>query len=132
MSDIFGATMWITVVNVLYLVSYSVRDILWLRALTVVAALLLTPYYYLQAVPLWMPIAWNAVFIAINAYWIVRLILERLPVHLTADEQRLRELAFPSLTPREALNLYKMGIWEDIEPGRSIVEHDNAQARFSV
>ena len=25
-----------------------------------------------------------------------------------------------------------MGMWEDIEPGKSIVEHDNAQSRFSV
>jgi hypothetical protein len=132
MGDLFGATMWITVANLLYLVSYSVRDILWLRVLTVVAALLLTPYYYLQSAPLWMPITWNFVFVAINGYWIVRLILERRPIHLTADEQRLRELAFPSLTPREVLSLYKMGMWEDIKPGTSIVEHDNAHARFSV
>jgi hypothetical protein len=132
MRGIFDATVWITVANVLYLVSYSIRDILWLRVLTVVAAFFLIPYYYLQAAPLWTPVIWNFVFIAINGYWIVRLTLERRPVHLTADEQRLRELAFPSLTPREALNLYKMGMWEDIEPGESIVEHDNAQSRFSV
>jgi len=133
MGDILGATAtWITVANILYLMSYSVHDILWLRILTVVAALLLIPYYFLQPAPLWMPIVWNFVFTAINAFWIVRLILERRPIHLTADEQRLRELAFPSLTAREALNLYKMGEWEDIEPGTSIVEHDNTRARFSV
>jgi hypothetical protein len=132
MGGIFSITVWITVANVLYLLSYSIHDILWLRVLTVVAISFLIPYYYLQAAPLWTPIIWNFVFIAINAYWIVRLILERRPVHLTADEQRLREIAFPSLTPREARNLYKMGIWEDIEPGESIVEHDNAKSRFSV
>ena len=37
---------WIHVANVLYLASYSVRDILWLRILTVVAALCLLPYYF--------------------------------------------------------------------------------------
>ena len=132
MGGMFGADMWITAANVLYLVSYSVHDILWLRVLTVLAALLLIPYYYLQPVPLWMPITWNLVFLAINGYWIVRLMLERRPVHLTADERRLRDLAFPSLTPREALNLYKMGVWDDIPPGASIVEHDNSSARFSV
>jgi hypothetical protein len=46
----FGATMfkldvWINVANLLYLFSYSVRDILWLRALTVIGALCLLPYY---------------------------------------------------------------------------------------
>jgi CRP-like cAMP-binding protein len=69
-----------------------------------------------------VPIEWNFVFIAINVYWIVRLGLERRPVHLTAEEQRLRELSFPSLTPREALKLFKTGIWETLEPGMSLVE----------
>ena len=127
-----NVTAWIVVANVLYLVSYTLHDILWLRVLTVAAALLLIPYYYLQPSPLWVPIEWNFVFIAINVYWIVRLILERRPVHLTAEEQRLRELSFPSLTPREALNLFKTGIWETLEPGMSLVEHDRAHSRFSV
>ncbi len=65
-------------------------------------------------------------------YWIVRLIIERRPVHLTAEEQRLRELSFPSLTAREALNLYETGRWDDLEPGSSIAEHDNKHQRFSV
>jgi len=52
MHYIFGPDLWITGANLLYLASYSVRDILWLRILTIVAAVLLIPYYYLQAVPL--------------------------------------------------------------------------------
>ena len=35
----------IHVANVLFLLSYSVRDILWLRLLTVVAIISLLPYY---------------------------------------------------------------------------------------
>ena len=127
-----NVTAWVIIANVLYLVSYTLHDILWLRVLTVAAALLVIPYYYLQPSSLWVPIEWNFVFIAINVYWIVRLILERRPVHLSAEEQRLRELSFPSLTPREALSLFKTGIWETLEPGTSLVEHDRAHARFSV
>lgn len=123
---------WITVANVLYLASYSVRDILWLRVLTVVAACLLIPYYALQPSPLVAAIGWNAVFIAINAYWIVRLIFERRPVHFTPDEARLRVLSFPSLTPREARNLFAMGVWDDVAAGASLVQHDNRTDRFSV
>ena len=127
-----NVTAWVVVANVLYLISYSLHDILWLRILTVAGALLLIPYYYLQPSPLWIPIEWNCVFIAINVYWIVRLVLERRPVQLTAEERRLRELSFPSLTPRETLNLFKTGIWETLEAGMSLVEHDRAQSRFSV
>jgi Popeye protein conserved region len=123
---------WITVANVIYLASYSVRDILWLRVLTVVAAALLIPYYALQTQPLRAAIEWSIVFILINIYWIARLLIERRPVHLTPDEARLRELSFPSLTLREARDLYAMGAWGDLEPGKSLIIHDRATGRFSV
>lgn len=123
---------WLTLSNVLYLVSYSVRDILWLRILTVVAASLLIPYYAMQPTPLTAAIWWSAVFIAINFYWIVRLIIERRPVHLTPDEDRLRKLSFPSLTPREARDLFAEGEWDSLAPGASIVIRDHDTMRFSV
>ena len=122
----------VTVANVLYLASYAVHDILWLRLLTVAGALLLMPYYALQPSPLRASIEWSVVFVVINAYWIVRLILERRPVHLSADEERLREISFPSLTRREAYKLFSLGAWDDLPAGASLVEHDVAQRRFSV
>jgi hypothetical protein len=123
---------WITVANAIYLASYAVRDILWLRVLTVIAAALLIPYYAMQMVPLRVAIEWNVIFIAINCYWIVRLIIERRPVHLTPDETRLRELSFPSLTAREARDLYATGAWEDIAPRTSVIVHDRDRHKFSV
>jgi len=123
---------WITAANVLYLVSYSVRDILWLRMLTVIASSLLIPYYAMQTEPLTAAIRWSMVFIVINIYWIVRLIVERRPVSLPPDEARLRELSFPSLTPREARDLYAKGMWDDLDPGESLVIHDRDGRWFSV
>lgn len=132
MENVHSPILWITVANVLYLASYSVRDILWLRILTVIAGFLLIPYYALQPSPLIVAIAWNAVFIAINVYWIVRLARERRPVHLAPDEARLRLLSFPSLTQREACRLFALGIWEDLAPSDSLVQHDKQSDRFSV
>jgi Popeye protein conserved region len=123
---------WLNVANVLYLASYSVRDILWLRILSVIAALLLIPYYLMQVVPLTAAIEWSLVFIAVNLYWIVRLLIERRPVHFTPDEARLRQLSFPSLTPPEARNLFAMGNWDDVAPGTSVVQRDRDLGRFSV
>lgn len=123
---------WLTVSNVLYLASYSVRDILWLRVLSVVAGSLLIPYYAMQTVPLSAAIAWSVVFILMNLYWIVRLLIERRPVHFTPDEARLRKLSFPSLTPQEARDLYAAGAWDDVAAGASLVEHDRSSNRFSV
>jgi hypothetical protein len=98
----------------------------------VVAAALLIPYYSMQAVPLRAAIEWNIIFIAINCYWVVRLIVERRPVQLTPDEARLRELSFPSLTAREARDLYATGAWEEIAPQTSVIAHDRDRHRFSV
>ena len=123
---------WITLANVLYLASYSVHDILWLRVLTVVASLLLIPFYLMQPVPLVDAAVWSAVFIAINAYWIVRLSIERRPVRFTPDEARLKDISFPSLTPQEARALFALGKWTDAEAGTSIVKRDLISERFSV
>src|ERR1700756_1171105 len=91
--------------NVLYLLSYLVKDILWLRLLTVVAGLLLLTWALLQPQPLWGSVAWNSLFLAINLYQSWLLIMERRPVRLTERESRLYQLVFRSLTPREFVKL---------------------------
>ena len=104
-----GLDALVTVANVIYLFSYSVRDILWLRILTVVGATMLLPYYYFQVDPLWAAIAWNTVFILINIFWIARLLLDRRPVPFTPEEKRLYQLALRNMGEREAFNLLRLG-----------------------
>ena len=99
--------------NVLMLVSYSVRDILWLRWFAVAAALTNMPYFLFQREILWPPVVWAGVFIAINGYQIARIYLERRPVVLSDDEQRLYELGFRSLRPRDFVSLTLAGEWRD-------------------
>ena len=120
----FGLDLLVNSANVIYLFSYSVRDILWLRVLTIIGALLLLPYYYLQPEPLWAPIAWNLVFTAINVFWISKLMFERRPVHLSDDEKRLYQLAFRNLTPRDALKLFRLGAWTSSPAGTVFLTQD--------
>ena len=103
---------FIHVANVLYLASYLVRDILWLRVLTVVAGLVLMPYFLMQHPPLLAPVAWNVLFTGINAVQIARLLYERRPVVLTEDQARLYQLAFRALSDREFLRLARVGTWK--------------------
>jgi Popeye protein conserved region len=95
--------------NILLLLAYSVRDILWLRWFAVAAALTNIPYFLLQRHVLWPPILWGAVFTAINLYQIARLYMERRPVRLSEDEQKLYQMAFRSLRPREFVSLLLAG-----------------------
>jgi hypothetical protein len=120
------------VANILYLLSYTVKDMLWLRCLTVVAALCLLPYYYVQPVPLTAAIAWNLLFIGINLIQIVLLVRERRPVMLTEDQQRLYHLAFQSVTTREFLKLLELARWEEAADGQFIVRKGQDIDRMMV
>jgi Popeye protein conserved region len=107
--------------NILLLVAYSVRDILWLRWFAVAAALTNIPYFLLQGTVLWPPILWALVFTAINLYQIARLYLERRPVVLSEDEQKLYDLGFRSLRPREFVSLSLAGEWKNAEAGEKVM-----------
>lgn len=107
--------------NVLMLVSYSVRDILWLRWFAVAAALTNMPYFLFQREVLWPPVLWAGVFTAINLYQIARIYMERRPVVLSDDEQRLYDLGFRSLRPREFVSLMLVGEWRDAVAGDKLL-----------
>ena len=118
--------------NVLYLFAFMVRDILWLRILTVVAASCLVPYFYFRPEPLLAPIYWNLTFTALNIFWIVRLLLERRPVELSEEEQRLCELVFRTMTPREMIKILKLASWQNAVAGECLVERGKPLDRLMV
>ena len=67
----------IYVANILYLLSYMVRDILHLRILTIVAACCLVTYFYNQAEPLMTVVYWNLFFVALNAFQLSSIVFGR-------------------------------------------------------
>ena len=64
--------------NILYLLSYMVRDILHLRLLTIVAACCLVVYFYNQPEPLITVVCWNVFFVGLNALQLFRIARARL------------------------------------------------------
>ena len=112
----------IHVANVLYLISYLVRDILWLRILTVVAILTLMPYYFACSdTPLWAAIAWQGVFGLVNLVQIALLVKERWPRKLEDAERELYEEVFNDLTPGEYVKLLSEGTWTQPTQGETLV-----------
>ncbi len=118
--------------NILYLAAFMVRDILWLRILTVVASFCLVPYFYLRPEPLLTPIYWNLAFTALNVFWIIRILLERRPVKLNDDEQRLCELVFRTMTPREMLKILKLATWHEADANECFVPRGEPLDRLMV
>src|SRR5436190_1748897 len=103
--------------NILLLVAYSVRSILWLRCFAVAASLISIPYYLVQPTVLWPPVAWSVVFVIINSSQISRLLWERRPVVLSKEEQRLYDLGFKALSPRDFASLVLVGERRSAVPG---------------
>ena len=118
--------------NILMLAAYSVRDILWLRWFAVAAALTNIPYFLIQGTVLWPPVLWALVFTAINLYQIARLYLERRPVVLSQDEQKLYDLGFRSLRPREFVSLSLVGEWKNAEPGERVIIEGEPVSSVSI
>jgi CRP-like cAMP-binding protein len=118
--------------NILMLIAYSVRDILWLRWFAVAAALTNIPYFLLQQSILWPPVIWALVFTAINLYQIIRIYLERRPVVLSEDEQKLYDMGFRSLRPREFVSLVSAGEWKTAAPGDEVLAEGKPVSSISV
>jgi hypothetical protein len=118
----FFPNYFIHAANVLLLVAYSVRDILWLRLFAVGAALISIPYFVLQPTTLWAPLSWSVVFAAINLLQSWRLFMERREVKLTPEEEDIRRLVFRDLPPRKVLQVLSIGSWTTLEVGQRLIE----------
>jgi hypothetical protein len=108
--------------NILLLVAYSVRDILWLRLFAVGASVVSIPYFLLQPTRLWAPLGWTVVFAGINLLQSWRLFMERQPVKLTAEEEEVRRLVFQDLPTRKVLQVLSIGSWVTAQPGERMIE----------
>ena len=91
----------------LMLLALLARDVLWLRALLVVAQANLCLYSYFRGID--SIAVWNALFVVINAIWVGRILRERRAVRLSPELERIRERHFIALDPRDFLRLWRMG-----------------------
>ena len=117
---------WFHLANVLYVVSYLVTDILWLRVLAVLGGLSNLTWTLTAPTPSRTLIGWTLVYNTINIVQIVRLWLERRPVRLDAAAQSLYSAVFRTLTPREFLRLLGVGQWQNA-PAKTVLIAEGAR-----
>src|SRR5258708_29896729 len=92
---------------VLMLCALIARDILWLRALLVVAQSNLCLYALFQNLS--GMAFWNALFVVINVAWVLRILHERRAVSLPLELRELHSQHFGSLSAGEFLRLWEWG-----------------------
>ena len=93
--------------------SFLVKDILYLRVLSILASLFSVLYnFYIPVEPMWLAINWNIIFVLVNIYHIAVIIYEKRPVKMSTKEKELHETMFRGLTPVEFLKITKIAKWK--------------------
>ncbi|HLD45058.1 MAG TPA: cyclic nucleotide-binding domain-containing protein [bacterium] len=111
MFDIFGHAAFL-----LMAVSFMVKDIFWLRVMSIGASVCSIVYNFtaLQD-PIWLVIQWNMIFILINLYRGAILIQDKMHVSITEDEQELYETQFRNFSPVEFMKILRAATWHDVD-----------------
>jgi hypothetical protein len=107
------------VANTMYCSAYIVKDILWLRILTIAAGLLTLPYFLFQTT--YSAVFWQSAFVLINLVHVVLLLLARRPIRLTEDQQILHDLVFRNFTSRETRSVLEIATWHTGVPNEVLI-----------
>jgi hypothetical protein len=103
---------------VLTMVAYLLKDILWLRLLTILACFAGIVFnYFVPATPLWSIIYWNLLFATINIVQIAIIIRERTGIHFTEEEKELHDTLFKNFAPFEFMKLMRIAKWLEAKQG---------------
>ncbi|MDQ0470716.1 Crp/Fnr family transcriptional regulator [Labrys wisconsinensis] len=95
------------------------RSQLLLRGLLLASTMLYIVYYLaVPPVPMWAPIFWSAVTVAINGTMMARIVLDRTQFRLTLDEQRLQAELGDTLSPGAFRRLMALASWRTAESPR--------------
>jgi CRP-like cAMP-binding protein len=99
--------------------SYLTSDLLTLRALAVGGLSAAVVFQYYRDAPLWLPIRWNALFVAINVFWVAKLYYDEYnAAHwCTTEERAMYDRHFSHMPLNVFRTLVKHGKWRDIERG---------------
>ena len=102
--------------------SFLVKDIFWLRIVSILASLFSVLYNYIIPVePLWLAINWNFVFIAVNVYHIGVILYEKRAVKMDAKNEELYQTLFKEMTPVEYLKISRAAEWVTLKSGQRII-----------
>ena len=102
--------------------SFLVKDIFWLRIVSIAASLFSVLYnYIIPAEPMWLAINWNFIFIAVNLYHIAVILYEKREVKMDEKNQELYDTLFKEMTPVEYLKISRAAKWELVKAGQRII-----------
>ena len=102
--------------------SFLVKDIFWLRIVSIIASLFSVFYNYtIPAEPMWLAVNWNIIFIIVNLYHIGVILYEKRAVKMDDKNEELYQTLFKDMTPVEYLKISRAATWETLKPGQRVI-----------
>ena len=102
--------------------SFVVKDIFWLRIMSIAASGFSIFYnYFIPVEPMIIAIGWNFIFITVNLYHIAIIVYEKRPVKMSPKDRELYETMFKSMSPVEYLKITKLAIWKKFKKNDEII-----------
>lgn len=95
------------IANSLYVISYMLTSMVWLRVLAIIAAVFTLPYFYFQPEPLWSAIFWQACFLTVNLVNLFIVLFSMRTTHFDEEEKLAYETKFSKLKRYEARPIFK-------------------------
>jgi hypothetical protein len=121
MENFLGWHMTAHIASLLTVAAYLLKDILWLRLLTILSCVAGIAFnYFVPATPLWTVIYWNVLFAIINIVQIAIIIKERSGVHFTEEEKELHDTLFKKFAPFEFMKLMRIAKWREAKQGETL------------
>jgi hypothetical protein len=121
------------IANSLYVISYMLTSMFWLRLLAIIAAASTFPYFYFQLEPLWSAIFWQACFLTVNLVNLMILLFSMRGTNFDADEHRAYDMKFSDLKPYEARPLFKYSRRMSATSGQTLLnEGEHNQSLFLI
>jgi len=106
--------------------SFLVKDILWLRLVSILASAFGMAYnYFIPANPMWIAIGWNGIFIGLNLYHIAVLVYEKRPIKMAPKDKELYQTLFKDMTPVEYLKISKIARWKKFAAGDVMIRQEH-------
>ena len=116
--------------NSLYVISYMLTSMLWLRVLAIIAAVSTFPYFYFQAEPLWSALFWQSCFLMVNLVNLLILLYSMRSTHFDEDEQLARNLKFSELKPQELRTIFRYAETVSFEEGETLMNDGSENQRL--
>jgi len=102
--------------------SFLVKDIFWLRIVSIIASLFSVFYnYVIPLEPMWLAINWNFIFIGVNLFHIGVILYEKRAVKMDAKNEELYSTLFKDMTPVEYLKISRAAQWETLKPNMRVI-----------